>query len=90
VNAVSTVLRMRAAQTSTPRASVVLTAAFAVFSIGATVIVVAAFIALLVGGGRGAHAPFALVAGSLAFAALALVQFIRWAATLLRELRGGQ
>ena len=70
-----------------PRLSIVLTAAFAVFTIGATVVGLAAFAALLIGGRAGAHALFALIAGSLAFSALALIQFIQWAVLLLKLLR---
>ena len=73
---------------SIPRMSVVLTSAFAVFTVGATVVVFAAFAALLIGGGAGAHALFALVAGSLAFSTLVLVQFVQWAKLLLKHLRG--
>ena len=71
-----------------PRMGIVLTSAFAVFTVGATVVVFAAFAALLVGGGAGAHALFALVAGSLAFSTLVLVQFVHWATLLLKHLRG--
>ena len=71
-----------------PRVSIVLTSAFAVCTVGATVVVCAAFVALLVGGGAGAHALFALVAGSLAFSTLVLVQFVQWAVLLLKTLRG--
>ena len=71
-----------------PRMSIVLTSAFAVFTVGATVVVIAAFVALLVGGGAGAHALFALVAGSLAFSTLVLAQFVQWAMLLLKLLRG--
>ena len=71
-----------------PRMGIVLTSAFAVFTVGATVVVFAAFAALLVGGGAGAHALFALVAGSLAFSTLVLVQFVQWATLLLKHLRG--
>ena len=74
---------------SMPRMSVVLTSAFAVFTVGATVVVVfAAFAALLVGGGAGGASLFALVAGSLAFSTLVLVQSVQWATLLLRHLRG--
>ena len=71
-----------------PRVSIVLTSAFAVCTVGATVVVCAAFVALFVGGGAGAHALFALVAGSLAFSTLVLVQFVQWAVLLLKTLRG--
>ena len=71
-----------------PRMSIVLTSAFAVFTVGATVVVFAAFVAFLVGGGAGAHALFALVSGSLAFSTLVLVQFVPWAKLLLKHLRG--
>ena len=71
-----------------PRMSIVLTSAFAVFKVGATVVVFAAFVALLVGGGARAHALFALVVGSLAFSTLVLVQFVQWAVLLLKALRG--
>ena len=73
---------------SMPRMSIVLTSAFAVFTVGATVVVLAAFVALFVSGGAGAHALFALVAGSLAFSTLVLVQFVQWAKLLLTHLRG--
>ena len=71
-----------------PRMSIVLTSAFSVFMVGATVVVIAAFVALLVGGGAGAHALFALIAGSLAFSTLVLVQSVQWAMLLLKLLRG--
>ena len=71
-----------------PRVSIVLTSAFAVCTVGATVVVCAAFVALFVGGGAGAHALFALVAGSLAFSTLVLVQFVQWVTLLLKHLRG--
>ena len=71
-----------------PSMSIVLTSAFAVFTLGAAVVVFAAFVALLVGGGAGAHALFALVAGSLAFSTLVFAQFVRWAKLLLKHLRG--
>ncbi len=64
------------------------TAVFAVLTLGATVTVFAAFVALLVGGCAGPRGLFALVAGTMAFAILSLVQFLRWAVVLLRTLRG--
>lgn len=69
------------------RAQVTLTIIYAVSTIGMIVTIVASFVALMIESGRGSHALFALVAGSLAFASLALVQFVQWSAILLRKLR---
>jgi hypothetical protein len=88
VNAVAPRVRPVAAGMAMPRARVIATAAFAIFSLGATVTVFAAFIALLIGGGAGAHELFALVVGSLAFSTLVLIQFMRRAVVLLQASRG--
>lgn len=76
------------ADVSASAMGVVGTAVFAVLTLGATVTVFAAFIALLVGGCAGARGLFALVTGSMAFATLSLVQFLCWAGALLQSLRG--
>ena len=64
------------------------TAVFAVVTLGATVVVFAAFVALLIGGAGGARGLFALTAGSMAFGMLSLAQFLRFAVVLLGNLRG--
>lgn len=64
-----------------------LTAIYAVATIAMAATVTAAFVALVIEGGGGSHALFALVAGSLAFAALVLIQLIHWSGVLLGKLR---
>ena len=69
------------------RGQVSLTAIYAVVTIAMAATVTAAFVALVIEGGGGRHAQFALVAGSLAFAALVLIQFVHWSGVLLGKLR---
>ena len=69
------------------RAPVTLTIIYVVLTIGMMVTVVASFVALMLEGGRGNHALFALVAGSLALSTLVLIQCVQWSAILLRKLR---
>lgn len=90
MNAAAPIILSTADRASAPRTHVTLTIIYVVSTIGMMVIVMASFIALLIGGGGGRHALFALVAGSLAFAALVRIQFVQWSAILLRKLRGSQ
>lgn len=84
------ILLVAADRAGTSRTHVTLTIIYAVSTIGMMVTVVASFVALVIEGGCGSHALFALVAGSLAFASLVLIQFVQWSAILLRKLRGAK
>lgn len=87
MNAAAPVVSIAADRAEASRTYVTLTIIYAVSTIGMIVTVLASFVALMIEGGGGRHALFALVAGSLAFASLALVQFVEWLAILLRKLR---
>lgn len=72
------------------RLSFVLTATYCVATIAATIIVLSTFLALMLVGARGAQGLFALEAGTLAFGALVLVEFVRWGRALLSVLGTGR